>query len=122
MTPAQALALEALLAGRTVTDAAAAAGVARQTVHRWLADDLGFGATFNARRHELRDAAQARLLGMAGRAADAVEKAITAGNLRASLALLKALGLLAPPRIGAGDPAALKEQRRRAKLFGETCR
>jgi hypothetical protein len=115
LTPAQLLALEALLAGRTVTDAAVAASVARQTVHRWLADDVAFAAELNARRLELRDAAQGRLFTMAQRAAEAVEKAITAGDLRVSLTLLEKLGLLAPPQIGPGDAAALAKIRKREK-------
>jgi transposase-like protein len=42
LTPAQDTAIVALLAGKTITDAATAAGVDRATVHRWLKDDLAF--------------------------------------------------------------------------------
>lgn len=47
------IALENLLRGETVTEAAAAAGVARQTVSAWSNHDHVFQAEFNRRRIEL---------------------------------------------------------------------
>jgi transposase-like protein len=44
LSPCQLAALEALLAGKTVTDAAAAAGVDRSTLHAWLKTDFPFQA------------------------------------------------------------------------------
>jgi SOS response regulatory protein OraA/RecX len=51
---------DAILAGRTTTQAASEAGVHRSTVHGWL-DDAAFLASLNARRSELRSAADSRL-------------------------------------------------------------
>jgi hypothetical protein len=56
LTPEQDAAVAALLAGRTVTDAAAATGVDRTTVHRWLKKDFAFQAALNLGRRESRDA------------------------------------------------------------------
>ncbi len=53
LTPAQAQALAALAAGQSVSEAASAAGVDRTTVHRWLNNDPGFVAEFNAARLEM---------------------------------------------------------------------
>jgi hypothetical protein len=47
LPPAQTQALASLLRGETVTAAAAAANVARETVHRWLRDDPIFQAEWN---------------------------------------------------------------------------
>jgi hypothetical protein len=68
-TARQELALEALLAGATVTDAASAAGVSRQTVHRWLAAPA-FVAELRTRRDELRSALLGRLEALAVRAVE----------------------------------------------------
>ena len=48
-----ALAIEALVAGSTVTAAAEQAGVSRATLHRWLATDPDFIAAHNSRKAEV---------------------------------------------------------------------
>ena len=56
LTAAQTIALEALLRGATVTDAAKAAGVSRQTVSTWRNQDPLFIAAMNAAaRDQLRE-------------------------------------------------------------------
>jgi hypothetical protein len=67
LSPSQETVLAVLLAGKSVTDAATAAGVDRTTVHRWLKEDLGFPAAFNRARRELREALTARLMALAER-------------------------------------------------------
>ena len=119
LTPNQDKALAALLAGKSVTDAAAAAEVDRTTVHRWLKDDFGFRAAFNRERHRLREAMQSRLMTLAEKAMECVERSIADGDGKAALALLKGLGLLPgePPNIGSEDPADLAADARRQELF-----
>jgi hypothetical protein len=70
LTPIQETAIASLLAGKTVTDAAADAGVDRATVHRWLREHFGFRAALNAGRRELRKSVQTRLERLAERGAD----------------------------------------------------
>jgi DNA-binding phage protein len=96
LSPAQQQALAALLAGRTVTAAATAAGVNRTTVYRWLRDPdrPGFRRALERGRRELRQAMEARLLALASKAADCLEGALTDGDGKAALALLKGLGFL----------------------------
>ena len=124
LTPAQDKALAALLEGKTVQDAAAAADVDRTTVHRWLKEDFAFQATYNRGRRELRDALKARLLGLAGKAAECVERSIGEGNEKTALAVLKGLGLLPgePFKVGSDDPAYLEaeadQKRRTDELLG----
>jgi hypothetical protein len=123
-TPADALSgtqervLTMLLSGKSITEAASSAEVDRTTVHRWLKADFGFQAALNRGRWELREAMQARLMALAGKAADAVERSIAAdaversideGDGKMALALLKGLGLLPEelPKIDSDDTADL---------------
>jgi hypothetical protein len=120
LTPAQEKVLAALLAGRSVTDAATAGEVDRTTVHRWLKEDFGFQAALNRSRRQLREAMHSRLMALAEKAAETVERAISAdGDSKTALALLKRLGLLNGelPSIGSADPRDLKEEHVRKKRF-----
>ena len=119
LTPSQEKALSALLAGKSVTDAAAAAEVDRTTVHRWLKDDFGFRAAFNRERRRLREAMQSRLMTLAEKAAECVERSLADGDDKIALALLKGLGLLSGelPSVGSDDPADLAAAARRDELF-----
>ena len=58
ISPVQAVALETLAAGATVTEAAQKAGVSRETVSRWMHHDANFIAELQNLRAEL--ASQAR--------------------------------------------------------------
>lgn len=98
LSTTQERALAALLAGMSVTDAAAAARVDRTTLHRWLKDDYGFQAELNRERRLHREAMQARLTALAARAVQNVEASVAAGDCRTSLAVLRAVGVLSPPR------------------------
>ena len=61
LAPIQAAIVEAMLAGNTITDAAAEAGVNRHTVHRWLKGDFAFQAALNRGRRETYRAASRNL-------------------------------------------------------------
>lgn len=102
-----------------MTDAAATAEVDRTTVHRWLKEDFAFQAALNRSRRDLREALQARLLGLAEKAAECVERSLAAGDSKAALALLKGLGLLPGElaKIGSDDPADLADKARVQELF-----
>ncbi len=98
-----------LLEGRSITESAAAAGVDRTTVHRWLKDDFNFRAGFNRGKKQLQAETETRLMQVAQRAADALGRAIDEGNVTASIAVLKGLGLLSGAGIslGSDDPQLL---------------
>ena len=109
VSPAQERAIEALMAGATVTDAAKAANVSRQSLHRWRRDDYSFVARLNAARRDLREEVEHRLQALASEAIDSVSRAIQGGDARAGLSLLKGLGLLSGERVDIGeeDPVTL---------------
>ena len=91
LTTAQTVAVVRLASGDTVTAAAEAAGVARESVHRWMGDDPVFLAALNTARTEVRDAAERRLLNVAGQASANLQRAVADGNLQASIAVLRGL-------------------------------
>lgn len=117
LTDAQVLALDALLAGATVADAAAAAGVDRSTLWRWRTEVAAFEAALNAGRAQLREAYQGRLYALADRAVATVEAAVQGGDVKAALAVLKGLELLARVPIGATDPEVVQRQNDNARLY-----
>ena len=111
LTGPQRTAIEWLTAGETAVSAAAAAGVSRSTVHRWLRADAAFQAAYNAWQADVAATARARLLGLADAAVTTVAAALAAGDARTALAVLQAQGLLAPHVPGPTDPALVARQR-----------
>jgi hypothetical protein len=99
----QQAALSALFSGKLIRDAAAASGVHRVTVGRWLRSDPAFRAAYNAWRQELIDSTHTRLLRTAELATGAIHRAIAQGDGRLALMLLDRLGL-ASPRAASADP------------------
>ena len=92
--PSQLVAVEQLALGATVIRAAEAAGVGRETVHRWNREDLAFQAAVNGARRDLQDAVNRRLLAVAGaRHGQCGGSCVEQGNLSASLSILKGLGV-----------------------------
>ena len=93
LTPQQVEALGLLLSGKTITDTAAALGVARETVSRWRHSDAAFEAVYNeglrsaweaghVRLEEARDKAIARLVAL-------MESDDPAVALKAAMALVR---------------------------------
>jgi hypothetical protein len=115
-------ALESLLGGKSISETARAARVSRNTIYFWLRKDANFQAAYNQWRDQLQQSCQSRLLTLTEKAADALEKALERGDARAALALLKGMGMIAPPQIGPTDPQEatarmeLEKQRRRIEL------
>jgi hypothetical protein len=111
LPPPQIAALDALLAGNTVTDAAAAAGIGRTTIYKWLNGDCRFQAALNRGRRELQQAVAHRVDRLAADAADCVAQAVRQGNVKAAMEILKSLKVLAPRKIGSDDEVLLEIDR-----------
>ncbi len=114
----QRAALELLLMGKSLTESAKSAGVARATVYRWIKSDPVFRARYNEWHDLLHESSRSRLLSLTDKATDAVEKALEAGDAKAALQLLKGMGMLREFAPGPTDPAEVKrmgelEKRRR---------
>ncbi|MFN2641640.1 MAG: hypothetical protein ABR548_07070 [Actinomycetota bacterium] len=86
-------ALEALLEGKSVTEAAAHANVSRQAVHAWL-QDAKFSDRLQERRQAQFTAVQLRLSELADQAVECVATALRNGDARIGIRVLMGLGLL----------------------------
>jgi hypothetical protein len=112
----RALAVEALVTGSSVTEAAAAAGVARQTVHRWLAGDPAFVAALNAAKQEHLGRVRGELRGLATDAVAVLREFLVtdarstprALRFKAALAVLKMVGADAPEPPGPTDAGGVR--------------
>jgi len=106
LTRQQEMALDHMLAGKSISDAAKEVDADRTTLHRWLREDPQFLATYNQRRRELQEAHQTKLSSIAAKALQTVEQAVENGDVATSMKLLSGLGLLSgeAPRIGPEDP------------------
>ena len=91
---------------------AEAAGVSRETVHRWKREDWTFQAAVNRARRDLQEAVERRLLVVAEKAMSNVADAVDEGNLSASLSVLKGLGVFngVAPSLGSDDPDLLAKR------------
>lgn len=117
LSPSQETALESLLAGRTLCEAANEAGVNRSTLHRWRKEPV-FMAALNRRRAESREAAEATLERLRTKALEVTEQALDAGDRTVALAVLRGLGMLdgKKPSVGSDDPQRIaKDQESTAR-------
>jgi transcriptional regulator with XRE-family HTH domain len=89
LSPAQELALEALLAGKTQVEAAEAAGVARETVNRWYKRHPGFIAAYRQRRQARAAAAEEVAANLDRQAMEVVADAVGEGDTKAAIAWLR---------------------------------
>jgi transposase len=99
LTPQQAVAVDALVTGSTVTAAAETVKVSRQTVSGWLHHNAEFQASLNARRQELWTGHVERLRSLVPKAMDTLEVAVNDEKQGVAVAvhILKAVGLYGLP-------------------------
>jgi hypothetical protein len=113
LEPKQVEALDLLLSGSTVTEAAAALDLARETVSRWRNRDPAFIAAHNAALQSAWDATHGRLVNARGKAidrlADLLDSEDQATALRAAVALVR---LDLPRPRGDTDPVAIESTQR----------
>ncbi len=104
----QQTALEQLVSGMSVSQAAASSDVGRSTLYRWLKSDPTFRAAYNDWHNQMRKSAQSRLLAMTETAADAIQRSMMTGDGRLAFAFLKGMGLIREYKAGSGDPEKVK--------------
>ncbi len=110
MPPAQITALDALLSGKTATEAAAVAGVARSTLYKWLAKDYRFRAAVNRGRRDMRQAVACRADQLATEAAECIVQAVRKGDVKAALEVIRRANIFAASKIGSDDEAVLRQE------------
>jgi hypothetical protein len=94
VSPRQRLALEAFCKGGTMGDAAKAANVSRQTLHRWRAKYPHFALAMSSWSAACLSMAESQLAELASRAVGALSNAIDKGDTRSAMAVLRSLGVL----------------------------
>ena len=121
----QSIAIDALTAGRTQREAAAAAGVQRTTVTAWCNKNIVFIAEWNRRRRQRLAAAGERLHEVTVAALDAVAESINDGDTAAALTFIRIVGvdhLLSAAKPGPTSPMGVHQDLAadlRSDLFGE---
>jgi hypothetical protein len=118
LTPQQEAVVDLLAIGSTVTDAASAAGIARQTVSEWLNHNYMFRAELNRRRNELWRDRTERLCSLVPKALDVLERELDGERaLTAAIHVLKATSLYGVfvPR-GETDPEEIEADERSLKI------
>lgn len=98
LEPKQVEALDLLLSGSSVTEAAAALGVARETVSRWRNSDPAFIAAYNAAIQSAWEATQSQLLTARGQAVKRLTELLDGDDQATALKAAVALVRLDLPR------------------------
>lgn len=100
--------LDALLSGKTATDAAAAAGIGRRTLYDWLRKDFRFQAALNRGRRDLQQAVACRVEQLAAEATECVAQAVRNGDVKAALEILKRANVFTAAKVGSDDERVLQ--------------
>lgn len=110
LTPSQVAALKALLRGSSVTAAAQAAGVSRQTCSEWRNRNPTFVAAMNASRLDIWRHVQDRLRALVGNSLDLLEAELANGDVDTAKAILVAAGSLNLSTIGESNPVLVARE------------
>jgi hypothetical protein len=128
ISPQQQVAIEQLVAGKSLVASATSAGVSRLTLYRWLKSDPVFTAAYNAWQREMLETAKARLVALTDGAVTAVGEAMVKGDAKTAMTLLKSLGLLQPVKPGPTELDEVKweqgqeERKKKSRKFEEEMR
>lgn len=114
VSPRQRLALEVFCKGGTIGDAARAANVSRQTLHRWRAKYPHFAMAMSSWSSACLVMAESQLEELASRAVGALAIAIDKGDARSAMAVLRSLGILRTYQPCKAPGAAREQSSRRA--------
>jgi len=115
LATSQQTALELMVTGKSITQTAREAGVARSTIYEWLRHDPVFQAAYNQWHDQLEESCRSRLMTLTDKATDAIEKALENGDSRAALQLLKGMGLIRPKAVGPTDAEEIRAKAEMAK-------
>src|SRR5882762_8589150 len=94
LSAAQRAALTAISAGRTIRDAARAAGVDRSSVHRWMRSTQAFQVAMEEAQLVAQAACEASIAGLGEKAVEVLRLALDRGDVRVAIVVATGLGLL----------------------------
>ena len=112
LKPEQVKAMQQLISGLSITDAAVASGVPRRSLFRWCKEDETFVAALNLWKHATLESGRTQALTLLSPAIKTVGHAIQNGHVSASLQVMRGLGVFSPQKQGETDPALLKRKRK----------
>src|SRR5665213_1055743 len=117
----QCAALDALMEGKSIAEAAEAAGVSYRTVERWRDEHPRFKADYNRWLRQKAATIQGRLMGVADESAELMVEAVRKKkHLPTAKAIVRELGLLKPlgnaPTTPAGVASEMELDRREQEL------
>ena len=98
-------ALQEILSGKSVAEAAQLAGVGRSTLYRWMESDAQFRAAYNQWQAQVKFHTRARLAALSESAVAAVQKALEAGDAKLGYTILKSMGFMTEQEPGLSDPS-----------------
>ncbi len=122
LSPAQEMASTLYLAGQSDTDVAQAVGVTWQTRWEWRRQHPVFMAELERRRVEVWRQPQERLRSLLSKAVENIGQAVESGDLKASIEVLKAVGMYGDGTmyaIGDQDPEKLIRRQAEAQVDRE---
>lgn len=125
LSDAQIMVLKILLDGGTVTDAAKAAGVSRQTASEWKNRNASFIAMLNAGRLDVWSHVEDRLRKLTGSALDLLETEVQNGNVSIARDILRAVPKLDLQKIGPTSAQLVRndiDDKEQAVLFEQLAR
>jgi len=116
LTEQQTQAAALLAEGKPLAEVAEAIGADAPAVGEWQASNPAFIAEVNRRRQEAWRQAQDRLRALVPKALDTLAQAVEAGDLKASVEVLKAVGVYGkvPSPVGEVDPELVQVQQAEA--------
>jgi hypothetical protein len=95
-------------------------GQPRTTLHRWLKRDRAFVAAFNAWQKDVLDTARGRILALSGLAVTTDARAMSAGNAKVAVDILKSIGALDRPELGSTDAKEVERVQKLEELQART--
>ena len=124
LTEQQTQAATLLAEGKPLAEVAEAIGTDAPTVGEWQASNPAFIAEVNRRRQEAWRQAQDRLRALVPKALDTLAQAVEAGDLKASVEVLKAVGVYGkvPSPVGEVDPEMVQVQQAEAWAKAEVAK
>lgn len=113
ITAQQQQAIDMLVSGASITDAAAQLGIARQTLSAWANHEPAFQAAMNERRQEIWALQSDKIRALSNKALDVMGRALDSKDLtfalKAAQALLTAIAAQQPT--GATSAAEIEQER-----------
>lgn len=85
--------------------------MARKTIYEWLEPGHRFGAAFEQWKNGMAETSRTRLLMIGETATVQIARAINQGDTRAALAVVKGMGLLSPPAVGASTAQSVAREK-----------